>query len=298
MWSNCPVECECNEYNLYLDVICKWSTTPGTTKKRKIAAKFINVPSPNSSVNDVNLAEFASDLHAPPPMSSSTVVEQPSSRQPVRPRRPLAVLIAPAQLPWTFTFSPKYDVPTLDETTCGCATCVKHMLDPAPSTAVIPSPFVLSSPVARPSTAAIPSPVVSSLPVACPQVVASPSAVVASSPQTAAFTAPFDTPDVGCFACSPWGQHGIGDCRQFVVELTPTQRQLLLTRQQHCFCCWEQQLDANKWHSGKECRVADCWCVTCQKSDHHTLLGWGKNGPRKFVTTRGGRVDKKTTAAN
>ena len=146
MWSNCPVECECNEYNLYLDVICKWSTTPGTTKKRKIAAKFINVPSPNSSVNDVNLAEFASDLHAPPPMSSSTVVEQPSSRQPVRPRRPLAVLIAPAQLPWTFTFSPKYDVPTLDETTCGCATCVKHMLDPAPSTAVIPSPFVLSSP--------------------------------------------------------------------------------------------------------------------------------------------------------
>ena len=108
---------------------------------------------------------------------------------------------------------------------------------------------------------------------------------------------PSDTLDVSCFAFSPWGQHGIAECRKFVVEMSAIQRQLLLKRQQRRFCYWEQQLVADKWHSGKECRVADCWCVVCQKSDHHTLLCWGKNGPRQFVTVKGGREGKKKKTA-
>ena len=107
MWSHCPVECECTDCNLYSDVFCKLLTPPKPVKKRKIAAKFINVLSSNSSYTYVNLVEFASDLHAPSTMSASAIVEKPSSRQSVRPRRPIAAVIVPAELPWTFTFSPK-----------------------------------------------------------------------------------------------------------------------------------------------------------------------------------------------
>ena len=206
MWSHCPVECECTDCNLYFDVFCKLLSPPKPVKKHKIAAMFINVLSSNSSFTDVNLVEFVSDLYAPSTMSASAVVEKPSSRQSVRPRRPMAAVIVPAELPWTFSFSPKLVVPTLDETICSCAMCIKHMLDPtpppeSPSHVAMPSPAVMPSPVARPlPPPASPS---SSLPVAYPPIVARPSAVVASSSRAAAFTAPFDTPDIGCFACSP-----------------------------------------------------------------------------------------------
>ena len=316
MWSSCIIECECTNYNLYLDACFNLLTPPAPIKKRKIAEKFFNIPSSTFLSNDidlvnvstslhvkspvpvaadVDLADFASDLHAPPTMSSSTVVGRPSSRQSVRPRRPIAATIVPVELPWTFT-SLRFDVPRQDETTCNCAMCIKHILDPTPppelpSPVSVPFPIALPSPVVIPPPVVRPSPIALTSPVALQLTVPHPS--VAVTP-TVRIQAPFDTPDVSCFACTPWGQHGIAECRKFVVEMTPTQRQLLLTRQQRYFCCWEQQLNAEKWQSGKKCRVADCWCVTCQKSDHHTLLCWGKNGPRKFVTVKGGRDDKKT----
>ena len=34
-------------------------------------------------------------------------------------------------------------------------------------------------------------------------------------------------------------------------------------------------------HTGKDCRVVDCWCFRFKKVSHHTLLCWGKEG-RKF----------------
>ena len=60
-----------------------------------------------------------------------------------------------------------------------------------------------------------------------------PSAVIRPSPGPAlCVKAPFDTPDIGCFACSLWGQHSIIQCRRFIAEKSPVQLSLLLTRQQ------------------------------------------------------------------
>ena len=107
--------------------------------------------------------------------------------------------------------------------------------------------------------------------------------------------APFDTPDVSRFACSPWGQHSIIQCGRFVTELSPVQRSLLLTQQQRCFCCRGQTLNNKDGHSVKTFRIADRWCVKCQQSDHHTLLSLGKKGSRQFLTVKGWRPDKKKT---
>ena len=220
MWSSCPVECECTNCNLYFDVCCNSLTPPPKIKTWKIAPEFVNMPSSTSSsivdlvnfstslhakspvpmADDVNFLEFSIDLHDPPTMSSSVLVcqQRPSRRQSSCPRHLHAAMIVPVELPWIFT-SVQFDVPSRDETMCKCAMCIKHTLDPTPSPK-LPSPVVLPSPVGRP------------LPVTRPLPVARPSAAVTPAVRV---QAPFDTPDVSCFACSPWGQHGIAECRKF-----------------------------------------------------------------------------------